>query len=218
MARRGHHTLDQIKDMVLTAAEDLVIEGGLQQLRVRNIAIKIGYTVGSIYMVFENMNDLALHIRGRTLDELALQLEQVHCLGSEQCLENLASSYIEFASQNYNRWSMVFEHRMPEDTIVPEWYQNKIDKIYALFEAQFAMLNPALSSAKRRQVALAFMAGVHGICVFMFTTPIGSLKVKDLEESVVLLIKRFIHDGWMNSMSRITPPQNGTQYAVLAGA
>jgi AcrR family transcriptional regulator len=218
MARRGHHTLDQIKDMVLIAAEDLVIQGGMQQLRVRNIAVKIGYTVGSIYMVFENMNDLALHIKGRTLDELAEQMEQVHCSDNAQCLEKLAKTYIEFASQNYNRWSMVFEQRMSEGAIIPEWYQGKVDKIYALFEAQFAMLEPTMSASKCKQIALAFLSGIHGICVFMLTTRIGSLKNNDLEASVVLLIKQFIHDGWMNSVSRITPPNNFKQDALLASA
>lgn len=219
MARRGHHTLEQIKNMVLTAAEDLVIEGGMQQLRVRNIAVKIGYTVGSIYMVFDNMNDLALHIKGRTLDELAQQLAQVHCAGCEQCLEKLASCYIEFANQNYNRWNMVFEQRMPEGAVIPEWYQKKIDNIYALFEAQFAMLNPGLSAAKRKQIAIAFLAGIHGICVFMLTTRIGNLKDKDLAESVTLYIKRFVHDGGMGNMNNLASPKNAVEDdALLASA
>lgn len=205
MARRGHHTLEQIKNMVLVAAEDLVVEGGLPQLRVRNIAVKIGYTVGSIYMVFDNMNDLILQIKGRTLDDLAEQMGQVECSNCEQCLERLSSTYIKFASQNLNRWSMVFEHRLPEGTVVPEWYQKKVDNIYSKFEAQFAMIAPELTASQRRQTALAFFGGVHGICVFMLTTQLGGLSEKDLEESVVLLIKRFIHDGWMSSMSGITP-------------
>ncbi|MBM4208704.1 MAG: TetR/AcrR family transcriptional regulator [Gammaproteobacteria bacterium] len=198
MARRGHHTLEQIRNMVLIAAEELVIEGGMPQLRVRNIALKIGYTVGSIYMVFDNMNDLALHIKGRTLDDLAQQMEQVQCVDSNQCLEKLANCYIEFANNNYNRWSMIFEQRMPEDAVAPEWYQQKVDAIYALFEAQIAKLNPALSAAKCKQIALTFLAGIHGICVFMLTTRIGCLNENDLQESVTLLIKRFVHDSWVN--------------------
>ena len=36
--------------------------------------MEIGYTVGSIYMVFENMADLIIHVKGRTLDDIAEQL------------------------------------------------------------------------------------------------------------------------------------------------
>ncbi|MEQ1739670.1 MAG: TetR/AcrR family transcriptional regulator [Methyloglobulus sp.] len=208
MARRGHHTLEQIKNMVLVAAEDLVVEGGLTQLRVRNIAVKIGYTVGSIYMVFESMDDLILHVKGRTLDALAEQMEQVQGSTAEQRLEELASVYIKFASQNFNRWSMVFDHHLPEGIVIPDWYQKKVDNVYGKFEAQFAMLSPELTHTQRRQTALAFLGGIHGVCVFMLSTQLGGLNELDLEESVILLIRRFIHDGWMNNMaSRITPPK-----------
>jgi AcrR family transcriptional regulator len=205
MARRGHHTLDQIKNMILVAAEELVVEGGLGQLRVRNIAAKIGYTVGSIYMVFDNMNDLILHVKGRTLDAITEQMEQAECSTPGQCLEELAGVYIRYASENLNRWSMVFEHRLPEDVEVPAWYQQKVDALYGKFEAHFAMIAPELSYTQRKQTALAFLGGVHGICVFMLTTQLGGLNNDDFEESVVLLIRRFIHDGWVSSVSRIAP-------------
>lgn len=213
MARRGHHTLEQIKDMVLDAAEDLVVTGGLPQLRVRNIAVKIGYTVGSIYMVFDNMNDLILHIKGRTLDAITEQMKQVQCSSPEHCLEELAGIYIRYASQNVNRWSMVFEHRLPDDIDIPEWYQKKVDDLYGQFEAYFGLISPELTPAQRRQTALAFLGGIHGICVFMLTTQLGGLKDEDMEESVVLLIRRFIHDTWIKSLAEVTPPNTATTQA-----
>lgn len=208
MARRGHHSLEQIKNMVLVAAEELVEQGGMPQLRVRNIAVKIGYTVGSIYMVFESMDDLILHVKGRTLDTIAEEMEQVQEVNPEQCLEEMARIYIKFASRNLNRWSLVFEHHLPKDVEVPEWYQKKVDNLYGKFEAQFASLYPDLSLAQRKQTALAFLGGIHGICVLMLTTQLGGFNDNDLEESVILLIRRFIHDGWIDAMSRITPPKN----------
>jgi AcrR family transcriptional regulator len=199
MARRGHHTLEQIKNMVLDAAEDLVVKGGMPQLRVRNIAVKIGYTVGSIYMVFENMDDLILHVKGRTLDTIAEEMDQVQCTNPENCLEELARIYVRYASQNLNRWSMVFEHRLPENVEVPDWYQQKVDNVYGKFETHFRAMRPEESPAQHRQAALAFLGGIHGISVFMLTTQLGCMGGDDLEESVVLLIKRFIHDGWVDS-------------------
>lgn len=215
MARRGNHTLDQIKEMVLSAAEDLVVEGGLGQLRVRNIAVKIGYTVGSIYMVFENMNDLILHVKGRTLDAITDEMDQVEEPNPEQCLEQLAGVYIKFASQNFNRWSMVFGHRVPENIEIPEWYQKKLDNVYGKFVAQYALLAPELSPGQRRQTALAFLGGIHGICVFMLTTQFSGLNDNDLEESVILLIRRFIHDCWIGSMGGITKPNKPTEDSGL---
>ncbi len=39
--------------------------------------MEIGYTVGSIYMVFDNMADLIMHVKGRTLDDISQQLKAV---------------------------------------------------------------------------------------------------------------------------------------------
>lgn len=195
MARRGQHSLEEIKNMVLTAAETLVDEGGLPLVRVRNIALKIGYTVGSIYMVFENMNELILHLKGRTLDAITGQMDLIEAETAEQRLKGLADVYIRYANQNLNRWSMVFGHYSPETTPVPEWYQHKIDKVFGEFENQFAQFAPALSQAQCKQTALAFIGGLHGICVFMLTSPLSRLNDKDMEESVNLLISKFTDNG-----------------------
>ena len=48
MARRSEHSLEQIKEMVLNAAETIIIEDGAQALTVRKVALEIGYTVGNI--------------------------------------------------------------------------------------------------------------------------------------------------------------------------
>ena len=191
MARRGNHTLEEIKNMVVTAAEELVLEGGLPQLRVRNIAMKIGYTVGSIYMVFDNMNDLILHIKGRSLDSIIEQMEQVKADGVNQRLAKLAITYINYAKQNQNRWSMIFEHHLPESDDVPAWYQQKVDRLYSSFDDEFAYLAPELSTQERRLNALAFLSGLHGLCVFRLTTQLMECNDHDFEESVALLVRKF---------------------------
>lgn len=194
MARRGNHTLDEIKEMVLAAAEDLVVEGGLGQLRVRNIAVKIGYTVGSIYMVFENMNDLILHVKGRTLDAITDEMDQVVSDNPVQALEELADIYVKYANENLNRWSMVFEHRLPDKIEAPEWYRNKLDRLYRKIEGQFAAIYPKMPAAQRKQAVISFLGGVHGICVFMLTTPMSGGNYKHLDLCVKHLVGRFTGD------------------------
>ena len=83
MARRSEHSLEELKALVLDAAETIVREEGFSGLKVRKIASEIGYTVGSIYMVFANMADLIMHINARTLDAIAAQLGQVQDANAE---------------------------------------------------------------------------------------------------------------------------------------
>ena len=131
MPRRSEHSLEQLKAMVLDAAEAIVIKEGFSELKVRKIAMEIGYTVGSIYMVFANMADLIMHINARTMDTIAVQLEQVQETNIEQSIETLAMIYLRYASQNFNRWRHSFEYYLPADTEIPGWYQQKIDNLFA---------------------------------------------------------------------------------------
>jgi AcrR family transcriptional regulator len=196
MARRSEHSLEEIKEMVLKAAENIVIEEGYEALTVRKIALEIGYTVGSIYMVFANMADLGLHIKGRTLDDIAAHLEVVNDDSAEQCIDALAKAYLLYASQNYNRWRMIFQQRLPEQTEIPDWYQAKIDQVFREMEAQFVRLTPQCDEAQRKRAARALWGGIHGICELSLTGRMDLVGVHDVEESVVLLVRNFIR-GWV---------------------
>lgn len=195
MARRSEHSLEEIRVMVLDAAEAIIIKDGYPALKMRSIAREIGYTVGSIYMVFANMADLVMHIKARTLDDIAAQLQQGQDYAPEQCIAELARIHLRYASQNFNRWSMIFEYRLPQDDETPEWYQEKVDNVFSLIEAQFAKLAPQCSAQQSKQAARALWSGVHGICMLSLTGKLDVVGIKDVEDAVVLLVESFI-GGW----------------------
>ena len=170
MARRSEHTQEQIREMVLSAAENIVIDEGFNALTVRKVAMEIGYTVGSIYMVFENMDDLIMHVKGRTLDSLAeaLRVEQVF-ESAEAHIQALAEIYLNFARQHYNRWRMIFE--AINDVATPAWYQQKCG-YFPDYRKRAAGITPATDSGadqsggkglverRARRVCLALNVGL----------------------------------------------------------
>jgi AcrR family transcriptional regulator len=198
MARRSEHSLEEIKEMVLKAAEAIVINEGFSALTMRKIAMEIGYTVGSIYMVFANMSDLVLHLNARTLDDIAAALAEAPDRDAEHCIEELAKIYLRYASRNFNRWSMIFEHKLPKDVKVPDWYQVKIDHVFSRFEAQFGKLAPRCSDSEKKRVARALWGGIHGISILSLSGKLDIVGVEDVEDSVVLLVRNFI-SGWMQN-------------------
>ncbi|OQW71864.1 MAG: TetR family transcriptional regulator [Proteobacteria bacterium ST_bin11] len=197
MARRSEHSQEQIKEMVLVAAETIVSEDGSGALTVRKIAMEIGYTVGSIYMVFANMNDLLTHVKGRTLDDLAKQLNHsVPTTSVEQSILLLAQSYLNFATQHFNRWRMIFD--IQSEGPQPEWYQKKVEQMFAIVELLFVELTPGNSQEQSRLAARTLWSAVHGICILSLT---AKPQVSDIEasaQSVDLLVQTFIQ-GWKAS-------------------
>ena len=136
MARRSDHSREELREMAITAAEQIVVEQGYEGLSARKVATAIGYTVGTLYLVFENLDDLILHINARTLDRLHAHMNesQLHCGDASDCLLQLGQVYIRFADEDPHRWAMVFEHRFSEDQVVPAWFQEKIARMFALVE------------------------------------------------------------------------------------
>lgn len=189
MARRNQHSLEEIKKMVLDAAETIIINEGYSALTVRRIAMDIGYTVASIYMVFANMADLILHINAKTLNDLTGQLQRVPNGTAKQQIMELSNIYLQFASQNFNRWRLIFTQERPSS----EGYQ----EILSLFETQFALLAPDCSVQQNQKAARALWGGIHGICVLFLSNGQDEATTSDVETPVMLLVESFI-SGWGN--------------------
>ena len=201
MARRSEHSLEEIREMVLSAAEKIVSEEGFAALKVRRIAMEIGYTLGTVYMVFDNMDDLIMHVKARTLDDLATELERaVNGFDSRDRVLALAEAYLNFANHHYTLWSMVFSHRLSDGTKIPDWYQIKVDSLFGRVENVLTELEPTRPDHEIKLAARTLWCGIHGICILSLTGKLDSVRILDVEESVVLLVKSFIQ-GWQNSGS-----------------
>lgn len=185
MARRSEHSKEQIREMALAAAEDIAETDGLAGLSARKIAKQIGYTVGTLYLVFRNLDDLVLHVNARTLDALhekmlaALQ----KCRLPRTCVVALGRAYVEFATENPKRWNMVFEHQLAEGEVVPDWYAKKVNKMFQLVRSQLSPLLENHSEKKIDMVSTTIWCGVHGICSLAVT---GKLDISDAEPIHIL--------------------------------
>lgn len=190
MARRSDHSREEIREMALMAAEQLVSKQGYEGLSARKVASAIGYTVGTLYLVFENLDDLILHVNARTLDRLHRRMEdaQTGCSDPDYCLQQLGQTYIGFASDNPYLWEMVFKHRLPEGQQVPNWFQDKVHRMFAMVEVQLKPLAKNRSQAEIVKAAGALWGGVHGICMLALTGKIGvagEVSAQDLAQTLM---------------------------------
>jgi AcrR family transcriptional regulator len=176
MARRSEHSLAEIKAMVLNAAETIIIEEGFAALTIRKIAMEIGYTVGSIYMVFASRAELILHINTRTLEDINNRLQPVTTTGD---IETWLKAYLHYARTNSNRWRMVFT---TESKSLPDWYQAQLDNVFQQFASYFTVV-----TLEQSQTVYALWQAIHGICLLSAND--------DAETSVLLLLRTFLQ-GW----------------------
>ena len=194
MARRSDHSREELREMTLTAAENIVVEQGYEGLSARKVATAIGYTVGTLYLVFENLDDLILHINARTLDRLHARMteSQANPGDAVDYLLQLGEIYIRFANDDPHRWAMVFEHRFSEDRVVPAWYQEKIARMFAMVEEGLEPLATNRPQLEVTQAARALWGGVHGICILALTDNLGIVGVDSVQDLTQSLISNYL--------------------------
>lgn len=191
MGRRSVHTADELREHILTAATDLIASSGLKGLSAREIARRIGYSAGTIYNVFENLDDLILTIEGRMLDELAAKLDGLpDDSDPRERVLRFAETYIAYTHANPRLWNLLFEHHLPADRHVPSEYQMKLEGLLKRIEAALAPLLQHADEAEVRRRARVLWAGVHGITSLSTADKLSSITsdsaaplVRDLVET-----------------------------------
>lgn len=164
MGRRSIHTPEELRELILSSATGLIEKGGLSALSAREIARAIGYSPGTLYNVFENLDDLVLTIEGRLLDRLSSTLADT-VSGSEpkDRIFRLAHAYLKFTHENPRLWNLLFEHHLPSGQNIPAWYQSKLESLMRLVEEALAPRMNGSSTDEVHRAARVLWAGVHGI-------------------------------------------------------
>lgn len=154
-----------LKDDLIEAGERLIAKRGLAQFTARELASEVACSVGSIYNMFEDLDDLIVTIHGRTLARLeqSLRAGVVDNAMVEQNLQALARQYIAFIAENNHLWAAIFEHKLPHGRNVPDWYQARLNALFALIETVIAPLLTDDEGERRRQARILWSA-LHGIC------------------------------------------------------
>lgn len=168
MARRTDHSREELKELALSAGEKLIDEEGIHALSARKIAQQIGYSAGTLYLVFTNIDDLCWHINGRTMACLNAQMsKQVSQLSPEctpaEALRIVAQTYLSFSAQWPNRWALMFEHHTPDSVVCPDWLTAAINELFAFVQAPLRQLAPDISEADLQLAVRTLWCGVHGI-------------------------------------------------------
>ena len=68
MGRRSDHSRTELEELIVAAGHRLMAETGFAGFSAREVARRIGYSIGTIYNVFESLDHLLIAINGRTFE------------------------------------------------------------------------------------------------------------------------------------------------------
>jgi AcrR family transcriptional regulator len=163
MARRSDHSREELHRMALKAARTIVAQRGLRGLSTRRIARKMGYSPGTLYQLFDDLDELILRLNTETLEALFEACRDIPFDAEpETILQELAQRYISFVSEHSRLWSALFEHRLPAGRETPAWYEERVRKLLGLAEKALLSLFPE-EEERRVHEAQVLWAGLYGI-------------------------------------------------------
>ena len=194
MGRRNEHSREELKAISLRAAGDIVAESGAAALSMREVARRIGYTVGALYIVFDNLDDLIVHLNEQTIMELRAALERIRGRANQpaQNLRLLVAAYFGFALLHTARWRLVFEHRLPEGQKAPPTYAGHTAAIFALVGSRLREAGITRDAPSTAELATALWSGAHGICMLAVTGKLQVATQASVQRLLDILLDRFL--------------------------
>ena len=117
MGRRSLHTPQELKHIIIRSARDILERRGVSALSARAIATTIGYSPGTLYNVFKNIDDVVTTIERALLQEASAALRSIPREGDPaNQLRALAERYMGFALENRRSWNLLFQYVHRQDS------------------------------------------------------------------------------------------------------
>ena len=154
-----------LREAILDVMEQRIAASGLSGLGMRGIADAVGCSLGMIYKVGVDHDELVLMVNARTLDAISDALRSAVTAADrpQSAMCNMALAYLDYAQENMPRWDALFSHRMADGCPVPEWYAEKRD---AMFHDLATAVAPAVGGASSQEMdefSRMLFSAVHGL-------------------------------------------------------
>jgi AcrR family transcriptional regulator len=192
MARRSDHSRAELESLIVTEGHRQMAEVGFARFSAREVAKRIGYSIGTLYNVFGSYDLLILAINGRTMtlwaDHLRAHLQQD---GGDR-LAVLVRGYFDFARDNYNAWSAIYDHRLPPGEQPPEWYGVQRAELTGVVVEEIANVLPLPMRDQAPALARSLVASVHGHCVFALNGTFAMLGETDPQAAALARVREAV--------------------------
>lgn len=152
-----HH--GDLRAEILSRAPDLIIELGLDDFTLRELARRIGVTHPAVYRHFGDKRELLSELSTKGHQRLARHLRLCVSNGLETSLRKVSAGFLVWANDHTGHYQVMFGPRLNEDGKYPELesaIQATLDSVELLFH-EFGF-----SRDRARDLCVGLMTQLHG--------------------------------------------------------
>ncbi len=195
MAAKTAQRKAQLREDLIAAAQTRIEENGIKDLRARDLAAAAGCSVGAIYNVFGDIDELILTVGLRTLKTLdSVMTQSMQDTEGQPPIDRMvamAHTYVDFVFDHTNAWKSLFEHRLPVDYKLPEWHEEGQDVLFRHIEAPLGGLLPQRPQTELAMLARTLFAAVHGVVLLAREQRVVGVPGEVLKEQLEIMLRAF---------------------------
>jgi len=187
MGRRSDHSRQELAHMLVVEGHKHMAEVGFSRFSAREVAKRIGYSIGTLYNVMGSYDHLVMAINTRTFVLWTAYMQERLAGAEKDPIRALVEGYFGFARANRNAWTAIYDHHLPPDFALPEEHEAIRGRLTDLVVAEVAALLPDACREAAPRLARSLVATVHGHCVFDLN---GSFRLMGEQAPVEMALDR----------------------------
>ncbi|WP_299727766.1 TetR/AcrR family transcriptional regulator [uncultured Tateyamaria sp.] len=193
MANKSKDRRNALRETLVNIAEGQIEADGLAAVKARSLAKAAECSVGAIYNVFGDLEELIIAVNGRTFGNLGRQvaaaLADKSDLSATDRLIVMSYAYLDYATHHPNLWRALFELRMSTDMEVPEWYLAELGRLFSHIDGPVQECFPDMEPQDVGLMTRALFSSVHGIVMLGLENRISGVPQDQIHRMIALILQ-----------------------------
>lgn len=187
MGRRSDHTRQELEHLFVVEGHKHMAEVGFARFSAREVAKRIGYSIGTLYNVFGTLDQLLIAINTRTFQLWAEDVRAALERSGPDRIRCLVEAYFGFARANRHSWTAIYDHHLPPDVVLSDEQNQRRGGLTQIIVDEVVAILPSRAQGDAPRLARSLIAVVHGHCVYDLN---GSFALMGIEQPMELALER----------------------------
>jgi AcrR family transcriptional regulator len=174
------------RERLIETAEATIALSGHSALKARDLAASVGVSLGGVYNLVGDLDELMLLVSARTLHRLDAALAAETGADPTERLVGVALAYCRFARDNLALWRAVFEHH---PAVVPDWHVETQFGLFRHLAEPLSEIAPHRSEQQRSLLARTWFSAVHGVVLLGLAQMLVAVPYDALEAQIAEMVR-----------------------------
>lgn len=196
IAERKERKKAELREQILSAAREIVLRDGFEQLSMRKIADAIEYSAATIYLHFPSRDDIAYQLVREGFAQMLAALASVHTIGDPLLrLREIGHRYVRFGVENPETYRLIFmEDPKFSDSVISDQLDSPEEPGTILFDVLHHTVEELVAKRIMRPIdpelaSQLLWSSVHGIVALHLACPTAANYFNDVEALTTTMLE-----------------------------